>query len=83
MDGNFRGYDAINHRVTEVLQSLPACALFQMSSSITSNHKVVRLVWTLNVEGGEVLAGGMDVSVLGNCRIAELYVFIDSNPAVG
>jgi len=74
----FTGAEAINKRVTEVLNTLPAGAQFQVAGSMTRNHNLARLSWTLSPENGPVMATGMDVAVLDGERIAALYLFMDA-----
>jgi len=76
-DGSFTGAEAINKRVTEVLQTIPAEAIFRTSGPMTRNHNAARLAWTLATEHGPVMASGMDVAFLEGDRIATLYLFID------
>jgi len=77
LDGAFNGYEAINRRVTEVLQSLPPGAIFRTAGEMTANHNVARLSWTLELEDGAVIASGMDIGLLEGNRIAALYLFLD------
>ncbi len=79
-DASFRGYQAINLRVTEVLGTLPPNALFRAASEVTRNHNLARLAWTLQTADGSVLASGMDVVTLEQERITALYIFIDPDP---
>ncbi|AFL89880.1 hypothetical protein Terro_3668 [Terriglobus roseus DSM 18391] len=78
-DASFKGHEAINLRVTEVLQTLPPSALFRAAGAVTQNHNLARLPWTLALEDGSVLASGMDIVTLEGERITALYIFI--NPA--
>jgi len=77
-DGSFTGAEAINKRVTEVLKTIPIEAIFRPSSSMSKNHNVARLPWTLITKHGPVMASGMDVALLEGDRIAALYLFIDA-----
>ena len=81
-DASFKGYEAINQRVTEVLQSLPPNALFRTAGAVSQNHNLARLPWKLGLEDGSVVASGMDVVTLDGERISALYIFIDP-PAAG
>lgn len=76
-DASFTGFEKINQRVTEVLQTLPPEALFRTAGAQTQNHNLARLSWMLSPENGPVMASGMDVAVLEGDRIAALYIFID------
>jgi hypothetical protein len=76
-DASFRGYQAINQRVTEVLRTLPPNAFFRTAGAATQNHNLARLPWTLGFPDGAVLASGMDIVTLERKRITGLYIFID------
>jgi len=76
-EASFTGADAINARVTEVLQPIPPEALFATTGSTTTNHNLARVSWTLGPEGGPVMVSGMDIAVLDGDRIKALYIFID------
>lgn len=76
-EDSFQGFEQINKRVTEVLQTIPSEALFQPVGSPTINHNLARLSWTLSPENGAVMATGMDVALLDGQRIKALYLFID------
>ena len=65
MEERFSGCDAINHRVSEVLATLPPGVTLGPAGPSTTNHDLCRLPWTLNREGGPALASGMDVAILG------------------
>lgn len=76
-DESFQGYERINKRVTEVLQTIPLNALFRVAGSPTRNHNLARLGWTLAAENEPAIASGMDVAILEGDRISALYLFID------
>ncbi len=76
-DSSFKGYQAINQRVTEVLKTLPPEAHFRTAGAATRNHNLARLPWTLSFEDGSVVVSGMDVVVLEGERISALYIFIE------
>src|SRR5947199_7763168 len=63
-DASFRGYEAINQRVTEVLRTLPPNAFFRTAGAVTQNHNIARLPWTLGFPDGAVLATGIDIVTL-------------------
>jgi len=79
-EASFKGYDAINKRVTEVLQTLPPNAFFTTAGEVTQNHNLARLPWTLGLKDGAVMASGMDICTLEGDRITALYIFIDPPP---
>jgi len=79
-DASFKGYEAINQRVTEVLQTLPPNSFFRTAGAMTQNHNLARLPWTLGLKDGSVLASGMDIATLEGERITALYIFIDPPP---
>lgn len=79
-EASFTGYEAINRRVTEVLQTLPPNALFRTAGAMTQNHNLARLRWTLALPDGTVVVSGMDIVTLENERIHALYIFIDPPP---
>ena len=76
-DESFSGHDAINRRVSEVLQTLPPDATFRPTGPTTTNHDLYRLPWILSAEDGPALASGMDVAILAGDKIHRLYIFID------
>jgi hypothetical protein len=76
-DASFTGYEAINQRVTEVLRTLPPNGYFRPVSAVTQNHNLARLLWTLELADGSVIASGMDIVTIKSDRISALYIFID------
>jgi hypothetical protein len=71
------GYDAINEKISSVVNGMPEEFIFTRLKPIIINNNVGRLIWGLGPKGQPPVATGMDIAVFENGRIKSLYVFLD------
>ncbi|WP_259065847.1 hypothetical protein HDF24_03160 [Mucilaginibacter sp. X4EP1] len=72
------GYDAINEKISSVVNGMPGDFIFSSLKPIIINNNVGRLIWGLGPKGQPPVATGMDVAIFENGRIKSLYVFLDN-----
>ena len=74
------GHDGIDAMVAGVQVQFPGHR-FRRTSEVDAHHDRVRFSWELGPEGGPALAGGLDVGVLVDGRLASITGFLDAAPA--
>jgi hypothetical protein len=72
------GYDAINEKVSNIVNAMPAEFIFTRLKPTIINNNVGRLIWGIGPKGQPPVATGMDLAVFENGRIKSLYVFLDN-----
>lgn len=77
MGAEISGHEAINDKVTELLNSLPPDFMFRKQHDGAVNGNMGRLLWGLGAEGQAPAQLGMDVVLFEDGRIRSLYVFLD------
>jgi coproporphyrinogen III oxidase len=77
MGEEIKGHEAINNRVTALLESLPPDFSFKMQKPGMVNKDMGRLLWTAGAAGQPPAQTGMDVILFEADKIKSLYVFLD------
>lgn len=74
---SFFGYEAINNKVTSLLNSLPPdFSIIQTIQSVSSNN-VAKLEWGAGPEGAPPVLTGTDIVFFENDKIKSFYVFVN------
>lgn len=74
----FTGYQDVNHKIGETLNSLPPVFSIVQLKPIIINNNVGKLDWGVGPEGAPPVATGTDVVVFENEKIKSLYVFLNA-----
>lgn len=77
MGEEIKGHEAINDRVTALLDSLPSDFRFNAQKPGMVNKDMGRLFWTAGAAGQPPVQSGMDVILFEEGKIKSLYVFLD------
>ena len=72
------GYDAINEKISNTVNGLPAGFIFTRLKPVIINNNVGRLIWGLGPKDQPMVATGMDIAFFENGKIKSLYVFLDN-----
>ncbi|MFD9950573.1 nuclear transport factor 2 family protein [Nonomuraea sp. NPDC059023] len=76
-----RGRDGLDATIAAV-QGQFGGLVFSLGGPVDAHHDIARFTWHLGPEGGEPLAIGFDVAVIGeDGRIARVLGFLDKVPA--
>jgi hypothetical protein len=78
VDEKISGYDAINAKISNTVNGMPANFVFTRLKPIIINNNVGRLIWGLGPKDQPPVATGMDIAVFESGRIKSLYVFLDN-----
>jgi len=73
----FSGYDAINHKVSTLLNSFPPIFSIAQLKPIVINNNVGKLDWGVGPAGAPPVGTGTDIVVFENGKIKSLYVFLN------
>lgn len=71
------GYNAINQKISGLLNSFPPFFVIAQLKPIVINNNVGKLVWGVGPEGAPPVATGTDIVFFENRKIKSLYVFLD------
>ncbi len=74
---NVTGYDAINHKVSTLLNSFPPIFSIAQLKPIGINNNIGKLDWGVGLEGTPPVATGTDIVIFENGKIKSLYVFLN------
>ena len=73
----FSGYEEVNHKVSNTLNSLlPIFSITQLKP-IVINNNVGKLDWGVGSAGAPPVATGTDIVIFENGKIKSLYVFLN------
>ncbi|NUW43829.1 nuclear transport factor 2 family protein [Nonomuraea rhodomycinica] len=76
-----RGLDGLDATIAAV-QGQFGGLVFSLGGAVDAHHDIARFTWNLGPEGGEALAVGFDVAVVGeDGRISQVLGFLDKVPA--
>ncbi|MFI6290798.1 nuclear transport factor 2 family protein [Nonomuraea sp. NPDC050790] len=76
-----RGRDGLDATIAAV-QGQFGGLVFSLGGPVDAHHDIARFTWHLGPEGGEPLAIGFDVAVIGgDGRITQVLGFLDKVPA--
>ncbi|MFE0148611.1 nuclear transport factor 2 family protein [Nonomuraea sp. NPDC059007] len=76
-----RGRDGLDATIAAVRGQFGGL-VFSLGGPVDAHHDIARFTWHLGPEGGEPLAIGFDVAVIGeDGRIARVLGFLDKVPA--
>ncbi|MDF5754402.1 nuclear transport factor 2 family protein [Spongiactinospora sp. TRM90649] len=76
-----RGRDELDATIAAV-QGQFGGLVFTLGGAVDAHHDIARFTWHLGPEGGEPLAIGFDVAVIGaDGRIGQMLGFLDKVPA--
>jgi hypothetical protein len=74
------GHDGIDAMIQAVQTQFPG-TFFRRTSEIDAHHDRVRFSWELGPEGGDPVAGGLDVGVIADGRLRSITGFLDFEPS--
>lgn len=74
------GHDGIDAMIAGVQSQFPGYR-FRRTGDIDAHHDRIRFAWQLGPEGGLPLAGGLDVGVIADGRLAAITGFLDFAPS--
>ncbi|MGV9310760.1 nuclear transport factor 2 family protein [Streptomyces sp. NPDC003691] len=72
-----RGHEGMNAAISGLQEQLPGTVITR-SGPVQQAQDLVTYSWTLGAPDGPVKASGRDVLLVGDGRIARLYVVIDT-----
>jgi ketosteroid isomerase-like protein len=75
--GALRGHDGMEQAIAALQAQLPGAVIVR-SGDIQVAQDLVTYAWTLGPAGGPAVAGGRDVLLLRDGRVASLYVVLDA-----
>lgn len=76
----FEGRARIHARIGEFLAMWPPDFVFYFDQAARINHNFVQLSWNFGAPGASPAVSGMDIAVVENNLISELYLFLDTPP---
>ncbi len=71
------GYDAINQKISVLLNSFPPLFSVAQLKPIVINNNLGKLVWGVGPQGTPPVATGTDIAVFEDGKIKSVYVFLD------
>ncbi|AUD00484.1 nuclear transport factor 2 family protein [Spirosoma pollinicola] len=74
------GHQAINSLIEKLQDQWPSEFVFTLVKPAVINHGVSQVAWTLGAAQATPAATGMDIAIIENGLIKELYLYLD-NPA--
>jgi hypothetical protein len=77
-DGRYVGHEAIDQRIDELQKNFPDFKFIERGP-VMAMHGVGRLAWGFGPESDRTAVTGVDIAVVFNGRLRELYAFIDSD----
>jgi hypothetical protein len=76
-DGKITGYDAINQKISGLLNGFPPIFTITQLKPISINNNLGKLVWGVGPEGAPPVATGTDIAIFKDGKIKSLYIFLD------
>jgi len=71
------GHQAIDSIIKTLQAQWPAAFSFTLTKPVVTNHSVSHVAWTLGVANTAPAASGMDIAIIENGLIKELYLYLD------
>jgi hypothetical protein len=72
-----RGHQAINALIKTLQTQWPPEFVFSLTRPAVINHGVSHVAWTLGATNAPPAASGMDIAIVANGLIKELYLYLD------
>ncbi len=72
-----KGHQAIDVLIKSLQAQWPAEFVFKLSKPVVINHGVSHVAWTLGAADATPAASGMDIAIIENGFIKELYLYLD------
>lgn len=72
------GHQAIDSLINALQQQWAPDFVFTLTKPVVTNHSVSHVAWTLGAVGETPVASGMDIAILENGLIKELYLYLDA-----
>lgn len=73
------GHQEINELIKKLQSQWPPEFAFTLTKPVVINHGVSQVSWTLGAAQAAPAATGMDVAIIENGLIKELYLFLDGS----
>jgi len=71
------GHDAINHKVTSLLNSFPPDFVISQLKPVDINNNIGKLDWGVGVKETPPVRTGIDILIFEGSKIKYFYVFFD------
>lgn len=72
------GHQAINQLIKSLQAQWPPEFTFKLTKPAVANHGVSHVAWTLGVANATPAASGMDIAIVKDGLIKELYLYLDA-----
>ncbi|GAB3712861.1 hypothetical protein GCM10027592_51680 [Spirosoma flavus] len=72
-----KGYQAIDTLIKSLQAQWPPEFVFALTKPAVINHGVSQVSWTLGAADAPPVASGMDIAIIANGLIRELYLYLD------
>lgn len=72
-----RGHQAIDALIKTLQAQWPSEFVFTLTKPAVINHGVSHVAWTLGASAATPAASGMDIAIIENGLIKELYLYLD------
>ncbi|QHV96435.1 nuclear transport factor 2-like protein [Spirosoma endbachense] len=71
------GHQAIDSLIQKLQGQWPSEFVFILTKAVVANHGVSHAAWTLGPANAKPAASGMDIALIENGLIKELYLYLD------
>ena len=71
------GHQAIDSLIKNLQNQWPPEFVFTLTKPVVINHSVSHVAWTLGAASATPAASGMDIAIIENGLIKELYLYLD------
>jgi len=76
-----KGHQAIDSLIKKLQDQWPPEFVFVLTKPAVINHGISHVAWTLGAPNAAPAASGMDIAIIADSLIKELYLYLD-DPAV-
>lgn len=73
-----KGHQAIDALIKTLQSQWAPEFVFSLTRPAVMNHGVSHVAWTLGAAGAPPVASGMDIAIIKNGLISELYLYLDA-----
>lgn len=74
-----QGYQAIDSLIKKLQSQWPPEFVFTLTKPVVTNHGVSHVAWTLGAVDAPPAASGMDIAIIKDGLIKELYLYLDDS----
>ena len=72
-----KGHQEIDSLIKKLQDQWPSEFVFTLTKPVVTNHGLSHVAWTLGAANATPAASGMDIAIIENGLIKELYLYLD------